>query len=828
MNKILGLSLWLVFLGCSSVKLAKVPRSIDEGPLTQGEKEKVKSVLSRLNWKNLGPQKNSKNFELAKEFENNFKVELSDNLKYKMKKGKLQEALPLIEKQIQNEKKPLIRWYLLKEKVKLLIMLGNPASAEKITDEIRTLEKELFNFDLLGLSLRGEARLWLHDYENAKRDFLKIVSVLDKWELPISYTGPPTNLKELVAMSSAQIRAYIGLCVLNVLTDNFKEAKLWGILARDRINNVNLVAHHSLYGMFVKVPYDAIYGEAINTTFLGAAILGSGNEDDLSEKYFDLAKTYFTQLNFPLGISTTLAVKAYVLYKLNRFDESEKVADEMFDFAKESGLPNLIWRVEALRGELHLKRGHKDLALKAFLRAHKAVNAISGVLKSDHSKLRFGLGKEGIIKNILKILKEKRKTNEIVKLLEESRGRSFSDMLADTEIKEVNNHPIGKKIAHINKKLKKLMLNSTLFNFERRNSEKNKNQLFKQKENYLNELKKVNPELLKYFYEKSNLSIKKIQNYLKVDQILVYEIPTFSNENMNYLIISKNKSKLINLGLSQDELKEILFSFTDAIAFNDIKEQNKVASILRSKLQIKKWSAPNSVYFLPSGFSYFIPWGILDLKFPLSILPKANWIFDTKNKDYKNEIVLLGDPEFGGFFKKLPGAKKEINSLSKLYNKKGLLGKEATLRGLKKTIKGGTKVLHLATHGKFNPSDPMKSSIILSDGEKAFHFYAKDIINSKLKARTVILSACETGMGKTLAGDDFLGLSRSFYLSGTRSLLSSLWPVSDKGTLFFMEEFHKALQENSLGDSWLKAIEKTKNQGFPPGVYGAFILGGEL
>ena len=38
--------------------------------------------------------------------------------------------------------------------------------------------------------------------------------------------------------------------------------------------------------------------------------------------------------------------------------------------------------------------------------------------------------------------------------------------------------------------------------------------------------------------------------------------------------------------------------------------------------------------------------------------------------------------------------------------------------------------------------------------------------------------------------------------------------MSDKGTLFFMEEFHKALQKNSLGDSWLKAVEKTKNQGF--------------
>ena len=72
-------------------------------------------------------------------------------------------------------------------------------------------------------------------------------------------------------------------------------------------------------------------------------------------------------------------------------------------------------------------------------------------------------------------------------------------MLADTEIKEVNNNPLGKKIVNINQKLKKLMLNSTLFNFEKGNNEIKKDQLLKQKDNYLNELKKVNLNYLSTF-----------------------------------------------------------------------------------------------------------------------------------------------------------------------------------------------------------------------------------------------------------------------------------------------------------------------------------------
>ena len=83
-------------------------------------------------------------------------------------------------------------------------------------------------------------------------------------------------------------------------------------------------------------------------------------------------------------------------------------------------------------------------------------------------------------------------------------------------------------------------------------------------------------------------------------------------------------------------------------------------------------------------------------------------------------------------------------------------------------------------------------------------------------------------MGDVAAGDDFLGLPRSFYLGGAVAVLSSLWPVSDAGTRRFMESFHRALQVGDYGQAWLAARDETAAAGFPPSVYGAFVLGGAL
>ncbi len=100
---------------------------------------------------------------------------------------------------------------------------------------------------------------------------------------------------------------------------------------------------------------------------------------------------------------------------------------------------------------------------------------------------------------------------------------------------------------------------------------------------------------------------------------------------------------------------------------------------------------------------------------------------------------------------------------------------------------------------------------------------ASRLFEQPLAADLVVLSACETGLGQAVAGDDFLGLARSFYLGGARAVMNSLWPVHDKPTREFMEVFHREARDGDYGRAWLAARNRLKSMGMPS-VYSAFVL----
>ena len=188
----------------------------------------------------------------------------------------------------------------------------------------------------------------------------------------------------------------------------------------------------------------------------------------------------------------------------------------------------------------------------------------------------------------------------------------------------------------------------------------------------------------------------------------------------------------------------------------------------------------------------------------------------------------MGDPEFGGLFPQLPGAREETIAVAKNYGSSPLTGKKATEQELRKQVGKGVDVLHLATHALYDPISPLQSSLLLTDGKNAVPLTAEALFRNPLKASVVVLSACETGMGEVIAGDDLLGLTRSFYLGGSRVVVSSLWPVEDKATRLFMEIFHKESLNGNYGFAWLRARDELKQKGYPPSSYGAFLLGGSF
>jgi CHAT domain-containing protein len=113
------------------------------------------------------------------------------------------------------------------------------------------------------------------------------------------------------------------------------------------------------------------------------------------------------------------------------------------------------------------------------------------------------------------------------------------------------------------------------------------------------------------------------------------------------------------------------------------------------------------------------------------------------------------------------------------------------------------RFVHIASHGLVNAIHPELSSIVLSLVDRSGHrqdgfLQTTDIYNLKLNAELVVLSACQTALGKEVRGEALVGLTRAFMYAGAPSVLASLWTVSDRSTAKLMTRFYQGMLVEKL------------------------------
>lgn len=113
------------------------------------------------------------------------------------------------------------------------------------------------------------------------------------------------------------------------------------------------------------------------------------------------------------------------------------------------------------------------------------------------------------------------------------------------------------------------------------------------------------------------------------------------------------------------------------------------------------------------------------------------------------------------------------------------------------------RIVHFATHGLLNSEHPELSGLVLSlvdeHGQPQDGFLQlQDIYSLDLSADLVVLSACETGLGKEINGEGLIGLTRGFMHAGASRVVASLWKVSDVATAKLMAEFYRAMEKDHV------------------------------
>jgi CHAT domain-containing protein/lipoprotein NlpI len=263
--------------------------------------------------------------------------------------------------------------------------------------------------------------------------------------------------------------------------------------------------------------------------------------------------------------------------------------------------------------------------------------------------------------------------------------------------------------------------------------------------------------------------------------------------------------------------------------------------------------ASDRVIFIPQGPLFLVPFPALKNKSGKYLIEQHTILTATSIKVLeltrehqervqavaRKDMLVVGNPtmpsisfEVGQKPQKLdplPGAEKEALAIAPLLNTKALIGNEATKVAIVKRM-ASSRIIHLATHGlleDFRKQDVPGAIALAPSATDDGLLTAAEILEFKLNAELVVLSACDTGQGR-LTVDGVIGLSRSLIAAGVPSVIVSLWSVPDAATAFLMMEFYQNLQGNLDKAQALRQAMLTTMKKYPdPISWAAFTLIGE-
>ncbi|MEO1375621.1 MAG: CHAT domain-containing protein, partial [Cyanobacteria bacterium J06635_10] len=476
----------------------------------------------------------------------------------------------------------------------------------------------------------------------------------------------------------------------------------------------------------------------------------------------------------------------------------------------------------------------------------KVLESIRGQLSNDTNKVSIFDTQFNTYRTLQKVLIAQNKTDTALEIAERGRGRAFVELLAS--LLNLQQKPQASKIEQI-KQIAKAQ-NATLVQYSRIGDEFKiaGKQQTKESELYIWVIKPTGEVTfrkadLKPLWQKENTDLKKLV--------------ITSRESIGARGRGIDVSYNPDAGKAQNKLKRLHKLLIKPIA--DVLPKNSSARVI----------------FIPQSSLFLVPFPALRDENGKYLIEKHTiltspsiQVLDLTRKQRNNvetlhgTSLIVGNPQMPKIPPKigeppqqlppLPGAEIEAKAIASLLNTKPLIGSEATESVVVKRLPQA-RIIHLATHGIFNdiqglnsgialtpdsipPSSPLgkegnqhSSSPLHKGGNEGGDglLTAGEILDLKLNADLVVLSACDTGRGE-ITGDGVIGLSRSFINAGVPSVLVSLWSVPDSPTASLMTKFYQNLSNNPDKAQALRQAMLTTMKNHPaPRDWAAFTLIGE-
>ncbi|MCF6351643.1 MAG: CHAT domain-containing protein [Cyclobacteriaceae bacterium] len=414
---------------------------------------------------------------------------------------------------------------------------------------------------------------------------------------------------------------------------------------------------------------------------------------------------------------------------------------------------------------------------------------------------------------------DKSKSAVLLEAIADANAQSFAGIPNNLLLKEKE---IKSEIAYLEQKL------AQTANTDARKPLTSK--LLEWNQTYNNFKQKLETDFPNYFalkYDIKTPTLQEIQSNLTEGAAIISYFVGYKNNRLYVFIITGTSLKVLDIALTDDFEKNVT-GYRNAIYYKMDKTAKSVGYKLYQQLGLAK--IPNGIkklIIIPAGRISTIPLEALVIneenptsyliqQYDISYLYAASLMQKRADKKPSGSVALFAPVDFSGLgMSYLPGTKQEVEEISQLFannNTQTELFIEANASKAAVSLKkvAESNIIHFATHGIVDEVRPERSQICLTtkDGSEG-RLFTGDIYNLTFSADLVVLSACETGLGKLSKGEGIIGLTRAIIYSGANNIVVSLWSVADASTSQLMIDFYANMLK---GQAYSKALANAKRQ----------------
>lgn len=535
---------------------------------------------------------------------------------------------------------------------------------------------------------------------------------------------------------------------------------------------------------------------------------------------------------------------------LGRNDEARQSFEKALEFSQIMVLRETQWRALYGLGKLSLKEGRNIQAQDFLVKAIKIIEGMRAEIKVDQLKDGFADNKMAVYETLVSLLVDQEKQDEAFEVAERSRSRNLIDLLGN---QHMNLHSTADQDLYNRQQVIRARIEEmeSLLAQAESSSQSVYGQALKrlsdEYQDLMLEIQSKNPELASVI-SVNPLDLAGIQGllepgvalmtfYVLEDEVLCWLVKDKSIELYRTPIVKESLEKEImvyrrmiqNLEPFESHSKE-LYDLLLSRIFSGMGNVVNDTQDAQEKIRV--------LGIIPHGILHYLSFATLydgdsfaADRYSLFYLPSASvfrYTLDRRRENPGNRVLAIGNPDLDDPGLDLPFAEREVNSIGWNFPDITKLTRDRATESWVKEHINEYGIIHLASHGEFDPVNPLFSAVkLVKDIEADGDLETSEVFGLEINADLVVLSACQTGLGKVTGGDDVIGLNRAFLYGGSHAVLSSLWRVSDISTAILVKQFYRRYITENKSDSLRDAIRHVKNRYPHPGYWGAFVLVGD-